>query len=130
MIGSRRASTQQNESKTSLKTPFFPKLGANTAMFGLRNMYKPHLTVATHNSRIVKSLFLVHFVTSLELLSQPTIFILICLFYLFLFYSNIFILLIGSKNQFWNYKSWVFTILLPIGSFFGKKIRLFLQNLV
>ena len=51
MIGSRRASTQQNESKTSLKTPFFPKFGANTAMFGLRNMYKPHLTVATHNSK-------------------------------------------------------------------------------
>ena len=51
MIGSRRASTQQNESKTSLKTPFFPKLGANPAMFGLRNMYKPHLTDATHNSK-------------------------------------------------------------------------------
>ena len=41
-------------------------------MFGLRNMYKPH---PAHNSTIVKSLFLVHFVTSLELLSQPTIFI-------------------------------------------------------
>ena len=40
-------------------------------MFGLRNMYKPHPAVSTHNSRIVKSLFLVHFVTSLELLSQP-----------------------------------------------------------
>ena len=101
MIGSRRASTQRNESKTSLKTLFFsPKLGANTAMFGLRNMYKPHPAVSTHNSRIVKSLFLVHLALSFSLnLILITIFILICLFPLFLFYSNILILITGSKNQ-------------------------------
>ena len=36
-------------------------------MFGLRNMYKPHPAVSTHNSRIVKSLFLVHLALSFSL---------------------------------------------------------------